>query len=163
MARRETERITRLVHRAVEILTVQQPMTVRQLFYQMVSAALIDNSIDNYRLVSRITTIARNDGRIAFGWIVDRSRPEYSPNVFDDARQYAGVVSRGYRKDYWRMQPQRVEVWCEKNSVIGSIRDLIDELGVKVRVVRGFLSTTQAYEIAQSIKANQQPTTAFYL
>src|ERR1019366_6057740 len=76
---------------------------------------------------------------------------------------YVRMVSKTYRKDYWAMQPNRVEVWCEKDSVIGSIEDLTDELGVTVRVGRGFLSTTKAHEISALIQASPKPMTVFYL
>jgi hypothetical protein len=73
------------------------------------------------------------------------------------------VVRRGYRKDYWQLQPQRVEVWCEKDSVIGSIEDLTIKLGVTVRVARGFLSTTKAFDLARVIGGSEKPMTLFYL
>jgi hypothetical protein len=38
-----------------------------------------------------------------------------------------------------------VELWCEKDAVIGSIQDTTDALGVPVRVGRGFQSTTSQH------------------
>lgn len=163
MAQGEWESTTQLVEEATAILAEQSPMTIRQLFYRLVSNGTIENSRNDYQRVSSIMTKARNDGRIAFDAIVDRSRPEYMPNVFRDAAQYGYVVSRGYRKDYWAMQPQRCEVWVEKDSIIGSIQDITDELGVTVRVGRGFLSTTKAYDLAALINAGAKPMTVFYL
>jgi len=54
-------------------------MTIRQLFYRLVSIEAIENSRNDYQRVSSIMTKARNDGRIAFDAIVDRSRSEYMP------------------------------------------------------------------------------------
>ena len=108
-------------------------------------------------------TKARNDGRIEFRWMVDRSRPEYRPNVFDDAQEYAEVMKDGYRKDYWQLQPQRVEVWTEKDAIIGSIEKLTSDLGITVRVTRGFMSTTKIYEISKFIRRSEKPMTVFYL
>jgi hypothetical protein len=99
-------------------------------------------------MVSRVMTTARKDGRCLYEYITDRSRPEYVPNVFADAKGYAEVVKRAYRKDYWDTQPNHVEVWTEKDAIIGCIEPLTNELGITVRVGRGFSSTTKKHEIA---------------
>jgi len=163
VAKAEWKRTTELIDAASNILDIQQPMTIRQLFYRLVSAGLIPNDRKHYQLVSRIMTKARDDGRIPFEYITDRSRPEYKPNVFVDAAGYARAVQRSYRKDYWASQPNHVEIWVEKDAIIGSIEDVTDELGVTVRVGRGFLSTTRAHEIAQRFSNVDKPITVFYL
>ncbi len=163
MAKAEWKRTTELIDAASAILDTQQPMTIRQLFYRLVSTGLIPNDRKHYQLVSRIMTKARDDGRIPFQYITDRSRPAYVPNVFEDAADYAEGVRRGYRKDYWATQPNHVEIWVEKDAIIGSIEDVTDQLGVTVRVGRGFLSTTRAHEIAERFRAIDKPITVFYL
>lgn len=163
MAKAEWAKTTVLISAARKILDIQQPMTIRQLFYRLVSAALIPNDRKHYQLVSRMMTKARDDGRIPFEYITDRSRPEYKPNVWDDANGYAQAVQRSYRKDYWATQPNHVEIWVEKDAIIGSIQDVTDELGVTVRVGRGFLSTTRANEIANFFDTIDKPITVFYL
>jgi hypothetical protein len=163
MAQGEWKSTGRLIEQAVSILDQESPMTIRQLFYRLVSIAEIGNTRNDYQRVSTTMTKARNDGRVGFDLIVDRSRPEYMPSVFDDAAEYAAVVRRGYRKDYWQLQPRRVEVWCEKDSVIGSIEDLTNELGIMVRVARGFLSTTKAHDLAEGIARSEKPMTVIYL
>jgi hypothetical protein len=163
MAKSEWESTTQLVEAAIKILVDERPMTVRQLFYRIVSKGLIENSRADYQRVSRLMTKAREDARVDFDWIVDRSRPEYQPNVFSDANEYAEVVKRGYRKDYWQLQRNYVEVWTEKDAIIGSIEPTTDELGVRIRVGRGFLSTTKAHEIAEHFEDIDKPITVFYL
>ena len=106
-------------------------MTLRQLFSQWVCIVAIKNSTSEYKRISSIMTKARNDGRIEFRCMVDRSRPEYRPSVFDDAQEYAEVVKEGYHKDYWQLQPQRVELWTEKDTIIGSIEKLTRELELR--------------------------------
>jgi hypothetical protein len=163
MAKSEWTKTTQLIDRAVEILDEQNPMTVRQLFYQLVSRGVIENNTGSYQSVSRVMTKARNDGRCSFDWIVDRSRPEYTPQVWDDAAGYAETVKRSYRKDYWTTQPTYCEIWVEKDAIIGSIEDLTNELGVKVRVGRGFVSTTKAHEIARRFSQVKKDIVIYYL
>jgi hypothetical protein len=43
MARGEWQSTTELIDAAVLVLKAEHPMTIRQLFYRLVSAALIDN------------------------------------------------------------------------------------------------------------------------
>jgi len=88
MAQGEWESTRQLIEEAAAILAEQSPMTIRQLFYRLVSIGAIENSRDDYQPVSTVMTKARNDGRIGFNAIVDRSRPEYMPKVYQDAAEY---------------------------------------------------------------------------
>jgi hypothetical protein len=163
MPKAETHKTRRLIEVAAEILAEQSPMTVRQLFYRLVSIGLLENSQAHYAKVSRVMTIARKDGRIEYDLIVDRSRPTYSPSVWRDPGQYAKTIQHSYRKDYWETQPVHVEIWAEKDAVIGSIQDLTDELGITVRVGRGFQSTTRVHEIAEHFESIGKPIYVYYL
>jgi hypothetical protein len=163
MARAEWGSTTRFVEQALEILEAEQPMTIRQLFYRLVSAGVIANHMKDYKRVSRTMTKVRDDGRCPFAWIVDRSRPSYEPHVFQDAHGYMEACRRSYRKDYWAKQPKYVEVWVEKDAIIGAIQQVTDELGVTVRVGRGFLSATKAHETATILASKKKPKIVFYL
>jgi hypothetical protein len=163
MAKAEWARTTAIVDAAAEILGAEYPMTLRQCFYRLVSKGVIENSRSDYQGLSRILTKARNDGRIEFEWITDRSRPTYSPCVFENPKAYAETIKSIYRKDYWNSQPNYVEVWTEKDSVTGSIQQTTDELGVTVRVGRGFNSTTRAHEIAEHFRSKDKAIVVFYL
>jgi hypothetical protein len=162
MAQGLWEKNARLIDLARDILKREWPMTIRQVFYRLISAGSIENARSDYKRVIRLMTIARNDGRILFDWIVDRSRPKYAPSVFKDPREYADVVKNSYRRDYWTMQPLHAEIWCEKDTISGSIAAVTDELGVTVRVGRGFNSTTRAREIAAVLANTKKPKVIFY-
>ncbi len=163
MARGLWDKSRELIDWARGILEREWPMTIRQIFYRLVSMGLIKNTKADYQRVIRLMTIARNDGRIPFNWIVDRSRPVYDPPVFKDPRAYAEAVKHSYRRDYWTMQPLYGELWCEKDTISGSIAGVTDELGVTVRVGRGFNSTTRAREIAAVLANTKKPKIIFYL
>ena len=163
MPKAETFKTRKLIVAASEILAEQSPMTIRQLFYRLVSVGKLENSRADYVKVSRVMNIARNDGRIEWDLIVDRSRPTYAPNVWNYAGAYAKTIQRSYRKDYWDTQPVHVEIWAEKDAVIGSIQDLTDELGVTVRVGRGFQSATRVHEITEHFQRIGKPIHVYYL
>jgi hypothetical protein len=163
MAKAETKRITRLIDLAVEILDEESPMTIRQLFYRLVSIEELENCRQDYVKVSRIMTIARNDGRVAWDAIVDRSRADYAPTVWEDAAEFVEAIKGGYRKDYWNTQPAHVEIWVEKDAVVGSIEEHTDSLGVRVRPGKGFQSTTKVHEIAELFSGITKPIFVYYL
>jgi hypothetical protein len=163
MPKAETLRTRSLIAKAANILAEEQPMTVRQLFYRLVSVGTLENTVANYSKVSRILTIARDDERISWTAIVDRSRPEYAPNVWENAGAYAQTIQRSYRKDFWNTQKIYLEVWAEKDAIIGSVQVLTDELGITVRVGRGFQSTTRVHEIAEHFDSIKKPIHIFYL
>lgn len=163
MARGEWAETKRLIDAALSILEREQPMTIRQLFYRLVSIGEIQNSLRFYQRVSRVMTKAREDRRCPWGWIVDRSRPAYQPSVWANPSGYAEAVKRSYRKDYWASQPVHVEVWTEKDAIIGAIEEVTEEFGVTVRVYRGFQSTTRVNEIASILRSTDKPNIVFFL
>jgi hypothetical protein len=168
MPRGETKGIRLLIKAAVRLLTKEWPMTIRQLFYRMVSTkdnkgkALMANSTAQYKKVSRMMTKARKDGRCDYDFIVDRSRPEYEAGGWNNPKQFVRTLSHGYRKNYWTMQPQHVEIWTEKDAVIGSIEALCRELGVNVYPCRGFNSTTKLHETAVRLQQFDKPINIFW-
>lgn len=156
MARREWQATTRLIEAAIEILKRENPGTIRQIFYCLVSGGLIENCLADYRRVSQALTKARNDGRIKFHWIVDRSRPSYRAATWTDLEEFGEAVLASYRRDNWQDQPNFVEVWCEKDAVIGSISEVTEEWAVTVRALRGFNSTTCAHAIARLFRQKKR-------
>jgi hypothetical protein len=120
-----------------------------QLFYRLVSVNVIPNDLASYQRVSEAMTKSRDDGRCPFDWNADRSRPIYEAGGFIDAVEYADTMSGGYRKNYWAAQPEHVELWVEKDAIIGSIEDVCKKLGVTIRVGQGYWSTTAAHNIAE--------------
>jgi hypothetical protein len=97
MARGQWIATTGLVERAVRILSAEQPMTVRQLFYRLVSVRALENSVRDYKKLSRVMTDARESAQVPFEWIVDRSRPTYTPNVFDDLKDGLTALRNCYK------------------------------------------------------------------
>lgn len=148
MAKGEWAATTRLIDAAVEVLKRENPMTIRQLFYRLVSIREIENCLRDYQRVSKGMTKARNDCRIPFEWIVDRSRPVYEAGTFEDLVEYSDVIIDWYRRDNWQDQPNYVELWCEKDAVTGSLEKITDKWAVPLRALRGFNSTTNVHQIA---------------
>ena len=148
MASGEWESTRRLTEAAKASLQREHPMTIRQLFYRLVSAGVIENQLSDYRCVSRVMTKARHSGEVVPDWIVDRSRPSYEAATYEGLEEFAKVVARSYRRNYWTDQPTYIECWCEKDAVTGSIVGATDEFGITLRALRGFNSTTGVLQLA---------------
>ena len=92
MAKGKWDKTTVLIAAAVRFLAVENPMTVRQLFYRLVGVGALANRRADYQRLSVIMSKARKDGRCDFDWIVDRSRPEYNPSMWKDAVAYGRTI-----------------------------------------------------------------------
>jgi hypothetical protein len=162
------------------LLAELHPMTLRQLHYAIFSAAWIkyDNTPVDYKRLSRATTGARRryrqaelEGRddmelgdtIDPRWIVDETREARVVNVFDDVQDYLETVKRAYRRDNWQLQPNYCEVWSEKGTVLGSLRPVANELGITLRVCKGYASTGMESRIGEDFEAIEKPITVFYV
>ena len=159
MARGEWQRTTDLIDVAAKILSVEHPMTVRQLFYRLVSTDIIENCLRDYQRVTSVMTKAREDGRGSYAWIVDRSRASYSSRGWKNLADLGEVIEEtlvGYRRDYWQDQPHYVEIWCEKDAVTGSIEEIREEYGLSVEAIRGFNSTSNVHAAATRLYQQQR-------
>lgn len=163
MARARWKETGNLIREAGEILAREHPMTIRQLFYRLVSRQALQNTRSDYQRLSRVMTDARKEYEIDFDWIVDRSKPEYIPQVWDDPGQYLKTVAKAYHRDRWQDQPYHVEVWLEKDSLTGSVEGLCRDYGVTLRAHRGFSSTTKKHEIAEFFQEIDKTKVIFYV
>src|SRR4030067_1498476 len=98
MPKGRTKKTRDLILAAHDILCVEHPMTLRQLFYRLVSKLVLSNCKSEYQRLSNYMTEAREDNEIDPEWIVDRSKPEIIPNVFHDIGRYIEVVSWSYHR-----------------------------------------------------------------
>jgi hypothetical protein len=99
--------------------------------------------------VYRLLKEARERGLISWDWIVDETRALERVATWDDPEQYVECVIRSYRRDFWNLQPVRVEVWSEKGTVRGVLDPVLDAYGVGFRVMHGFSGATTIYDVAQ--------------
>jgi hypothetical protein len=102
VAKSEWRSSSELIESARRILAAESPMTIRQLFYRLVSlppyaAGHIPNTKRAYAKVVRLMTKTRleEDPRIDWEWIVDRSRSEYIPVSGLTPRSTARPSARG--------------------------------------------------------------------
>ena len=123
---------------AVQVLTAHNPMTVRQVYYQLVSRQVIKNNRSMYQAVSNLLVDARKDGTIPWNWIEDRLRRPRTVSMWSDLSAFSETAKQAYRRDVWKTQTQYVEVWLEKDALSGIFEDVLSDYGVTLNVGRGF-------------------------
>lgn len=153
-----------MVEAARAILEEVQPASVRAVCYRLFTMGLIDAMTKaNTDKVSRALVWAREEGIIPWEWIVDETREvEQVPSWNDPESLIRAAVSQ-YRKDYWRHQPNHVEVFSEKGTVRGTLKPVLDEFGVAFRVMHGYGSATAIKGIAELSSASSKPFIALYV
>jgi hypothetical protein len=127
-----------LLAEARAILAAHHPMTVRQVYYQLVSRQVIENSRTSYQAVSNVLVAARKDGTVPWTWVEDRLRRPRPVLMWHGLADFAATARRAYRRDVWATQPAYLEVWLEKDALSGIFEDLLRPYGVTLNVGRGY-------------------------
>lgn len=124
---------------AIEVIeSAEAAMTVRQVFYQLVSRQVVENSRSKYQLVSDLIVAARKDGDIDWDAIEDRNRRPRPVPMWLKLGDFMAGVRRSYRRDVWQDQDATVEVWLEKDALSGIFEDVLEPYGVTLNVGRGY-------------------------
>lgn len=153
-----------LIDAARTILKEIQPATVRAVCYRLFIENLIASMGKNETgKVSKHLVWARENDVIPWSWIVDETREAERINAWDSPEQVLRATINQYRKDYWRDQDCRVEVWSEKGTVRGTVAPVLEEYGVTFRVMHGFASATSLYDIAQESVSSDKPLFVLYV
>jgi hypothetical protein len=102
-----------------------KPMTVRQVFYRLVTMGAIDKMEGEYKTtVVRLLGDMRRERQIPFSWIADNTRwvrEATTHNSIQDALEWG---ARNYRRSLWAQVPAYVEIWLEKEALAGVLFDV---------------------------------------
>lgn len=121
-------------------------MTLRQLYYQLVSRNIIRNEEKQYKRMSALLSNARLMGLIDWSAIEDRIRIPRMPTEFADLGELVDAALNSYRLPRWADQPCYVELWVEKDALAGILAPLGHEYHVPILVNRGYSSQSAMYD-----------------
>jgi hypothetical protein len=125
------------------ITAEHQPLTIRNLFYLMVSQGLIEKTEKEYKNVTmRLAGELRDSGEMPFEWIVDNTRWMRKRTTYDGLDDMLEKSIQLYRRELWTEQPYYFEVWCESDSIAGLLYEVADPWTIPLMVCRGFASKT---------------------
>lgn len=131
-------------------------MTLRQLYYQMVGSGYITNNEANYDKMGRIVTRGRMAGLIDWDMIVDLGRYVREVDHREDPNDAMHTMARQYHIDHWIDQPNRVEVWIEKEALVGVVQATCQQADVPLLALRGYVSSSALRDAEQRFKQYQE-------
>ncbi|MFB6771101.1 hypothetical protein [Streptomyces sp. NPDC056337] len=136
-------------------------LTLRQLYYQFVARGYIANKQTEYKRLGGIVNDARLAGLLDWDYIVDRTRNLRGLSHWDNPEAVIQSAAYGYRTERWANQPHRVEVWIEKDALVGVISQVCQRNDVNYFSCRGYTSQSELWGAARRMvryeRAGQKP------
>jgi hypothetical protein len=122
---------------------VGPPVTVRQVYYLAVAHNVVAKDEKSYKRVTAALADMREAGDLDWSAIADNTRWVRQDAAWNAVEDFLADMSVMYRRDAWRDQPYRVEVWVESDSIAGFIDQITRPLGVPLFVCKG--QSSKAY------------------
>lgn len=140
----------------VDLVAEHGPCSVRHIFYRatVVGVPGITKNQSGYNKVQRAVLDLRRSGDIPYHLIVDNTRWRRQPTVWTGADEVLNHVAATYRRNLWDESAYRVEVWCESDSIAGTILPVTDKWAVPLFVCRGQSSETFAHSAVDEWEAD---------
>lgn len=127
-------------------------ITVRQLYYQLVSRNVISNSEYSYKRTSSVLQTGRMTGQVDWETIVDRARVPRMPPQYRTMDSFVRAVKNSYRCFRWDDQDCYLEVLVEKEALTGILEPVTREYHVLLLADKGYLSTSAMHDVAQRLR-----------
>lgn len=127
-------------------------LTIRQIYYQLVSRDIIPNRQSEYNKISALVTDARRAGLIDWDAIEDRTRYLRGRIHYQSPGEAVRDSADRYGTDLWRDQAHYVEVWIEKDALIGIASQAAAKYDVRSFSCRGYTSDSAIYSAGQRLR-----------
>jgi hypothetical protein len=123
---------------AREFAKQEQPVTIRQIFYHLVSTGMLDNTKKEYQRLVGFLVNARKAGFIPFEWIEDRSRRVLMVPLSPSITEYTKSQIDHYWKDTWEKQPCFIFILLEKEALSGIVWNVASYYNVPIYPTKGY-------------------------
>lgn len=121
-------------------------MTLRQLYYQLVSRDVIPNKQNEYAKISKLLKEGRMAGIVDWNAIEDRLRIPYIPYSNLNPAEAIDDAIYQYRLDRQEEQDNYIEVWVEKDALSGVLKRVTSKYHINLLVNRGYGSVTAIHD-----------------
>jgi len=129
-------------------------LTLRQLYYRLVAGGRIPNTTQSYKRLGRIVNEARLTGHIDWLAIEDRTRSLRDKGRWENPTAIMRAMLDGFIIDRWAGQEWRVEVWVEKDALIGIVGQVANQVDVPYFSCRGYTSQSEMWRAARRVKSH---------
>lgn len=126
-------------------------LTLRQVYYQFVSRGWLPNNQTEYKRLGSILNDARMAGLISWDAIEDRTRNLRANSHWDEPADILRSAARSYREDLWASQDHYVEVWIEKDALVGVLDAVCPKNDVPYFSCRGYTSQSEMWSAAMRL------------
>ncbi len=145
------------------VLQEEHPMTVRQIFYQLVTLGAIAKTEGEYKsTVVRLLSQMRRSCEIPYSWIADNTRWQRKAPTWASLKEVLEDTARTYRRSLWDDANVYVEIWLEKDALSGVLWDVTWKWDVPLMVTRGYPSISFLSGAAEAIVEKNKPTFLYY-
>lgn len=124
-------------------------LTLRQLYYQLVSRDIIPNTDRSYKNIGRLVSDGRQAGLIDWRMIEDRNRETVYPSHWKTPADILYSAARSFRIDKWENQNYHIEVMVEKDALSGILEPVCKKLDVRLTANKGYSSSSMMYEMGK--------------
>ncbi|MGD2065669.1 MAG: hypothetical protein PVI43_00685 [Candidatus Bathyarchaeota archaeon] len=126
-------------------------LTLRQLYYQFVARDIIPNNDREYKRLGGIISNARLNGLIDWDAIIDRTRYLRKNSHWESPREIIESCAEQFKIDLRETQKDYVEVWIEKDALIGIVDSVCGPLDVPCFSCRGYVSQSAMWRAAKRL------------
>ncbi len=131
-------------------------LSLRQLYYQLVSKDLIPNTLQEYKRIGGIVSDGRLAGLIDWDMIEDRNRETVHNSHWDSPAEIVQAAADSFMVDRWEGQTHYVEVMVEKDALSGILLPVCRGLDVRFTANKGYSSSSAMMEVGKRIAAHVQ-------
>lgn len=139
----------RLIAKCNEVIATYRQqgftLTLRQLYYQMVSRNIIENTERSYKRLGDLVSNARLAGRIDWHAIEDRGRNLKTVSHWSTPADIISAARYSFKLDKWKGQTYRPEVWVEKQALESVIASACRPLDVPFFACKGYNSQSEQW------------------
>jgi hypothetical protein len=149
------------------IVEEQHPMTVRQVYYRAVVKGMVEKNGRGYAFVQKRLRDRRWDGMIPVAWIVDESRRirgfQGSPTETIDEyiERKIRTFAHGYSIDLLGDLDYSIQIWVEKEALLGIFEPITSEWGVPLVPAKGYASLSFLLSAARDLESMNRPAKIF--
>ena len=135
-------------------------VTLRQLFYRLVSEQVIPNQQCAYKTLSDRTAAARRAGD--FPELTDRGRRIHRDAFWGSPQVVLDAVAQQYRRDRTEGQPWSIYLAVEKAGIVEQLSAWFGERGVPILALGGYASQSYVDDVVRDVAAAERPAVLLY-
>jgi hypothetical protein len=138
---------------ARDVLVERHPLTLRQLYYGLVSRGALPKTEGAYAKLKRVMRDVRESGACPWDWVVDHVRSVFEVDSWDSVEGLLNDTSKLYRRDLMRQQDVSIQLWAESDSIGSVIAPVADRYTIPTYIGRGYASRGYLWSAARDAVA----------